>query len=160
MTRIRLIGRVFFAIGLVAFGILQIVYGDFVTRVVPSWPVWLPTRSLWAYLTGAILIAGGAAILLGIIGRSAAVVLAALISLSFVFLHLPRAAAGPFIGGNWTSAGKGLVLCGGCIAVAATFRRQEGDRPSSILDDHLPDAVGRVCLGLFMVLGGRRRSRA
>jgi uncharacterized membrane protein YphA (DoxX/SURF4 family) len=152
LERLRLIGRVFFAIGLVAFGILHLVYGDFVTRVVPSWPAWLPARSLWAYLTGALLIAGGATILLGIKGRLAAMILGALISLSFVILHVPRAAAGAFIGGNWTSAGKGLVLCGGCLAVAATFRHAERGRSSSILDGHLPDVAGRVCLGLFMVI--------
>lgn len=149
----------FFAIGLTAFGILQIVYGDFVTRVVPGWPAWIPGRSLWVYLTGALLIAGGAAILLGIKGRTVAVTLGALIALSFVFLHVPRAAAGAFMGGTWTSAGKGLVLCGGCLAVAATFRRGDRDRFSSTLDPQLSDIAGRVCLGLFMLLGGIQHFR-
>lgn len=157
--RLPLIGRTFFAVGLVAFGVLQVVYGDFVTRVVPGWPAWMPARSLAVYLTGAILISGGAAILLGIKGRSAAIVLGALIFLSFVFLHLPRAAAGPFMGGNWTSAGKGLVLAGGCLAVAGTFRQAGYRRPSPILDGQLPDLAGRVCLGLFMLLAGIQHFR-
>jgi hypothetical protein len=38
MDRMPLVGRTFFAVGLVAFGILHVVYGDFVTRVVPGWP--------------------------------------------------------------------------------------------------------------------------
>jgi uncharacterized membrane protein len=159
MDRLQLTGRILFAAGLLAFGVLHVVYGDFVTRVVPGWPGWMPARSLGVYLTGAVLIAGGAAILLGIKGRSAAIVLGMLILLSFVFLHLPRAAAGAFMGGTWTSAGKGLVLCGGCLAVAATFRQEGRRRPSSILDGHLPDLVGRVCLGLFMILGGIQHFR-
>jgi uncharacterized membrane protein len=159
MERIPLVGRVFFAIGLVAFGILHVVYGDFVTRVVPGWPAWIPARSFWVYLTGATLIAGGAAILFGIEGRRAAIVLGTLMLLSFVFLHVPRAAAGAFMGGNWTSAGKGLALLGGCVAVAATFRREARAQASSILDGELPDLAGRVCLGLFMLLGGIQHFR-
>jgi uncharacterized membrane protein len=159
MDRLPLIGRACFAIGLVAFGILHVVYGDFVTRVVPGWPVGMPARSLAVYLTGAILIAGGVAILLGIKGRAAAIVLGSVVLLSFVFLHLPRAAAGAFMGGTWTSAGKGLVLSGGCLAVAATFSQEGYRRPSSILDSTLPNLVGRVCLGLFMLLGGVQHFR-
>lgn len=154
-----LVGRMFFAIGLVAFGILHVVYGDFVTRVVPGWPAWIPARWFWVYLIGATLISGGAAMLLRIKGRSAAVILGALIFLSFVFLHLPRAAAGAFMGGTWTSAGKGLVLFGGCVAVAATFRREERGQASSVFDGQLPEVVGRVCLGLFMILGGIQHFR-
>jgi uncharacterized membrane protein len=78
MDRISLVGRVFFAIGRVAFGILHVIYRDFVTRVVPGWPAWIPARLLWVYLTGATLIAGGAAILFGI---------------ELVMLHIPRAVA-------------------------------------------------------------------
>jgi uncharacterized membrane protein len=159
MDRIPLVGRVFFAIGLIAFGILHIVYGDFVTRVVPEWPAWIPARSVWVYLTGATLVAGGAAILFGIEGRRAAMILGTLMLVSFVFLHVPRAAAGAFMGGNWTSAGKCLALLGGCVAVAATFRRGEPAQASSILDGDLPDLAGRVCLGLFMILGGIQHFR-
>ena len=111
-------------------------------------------------MTGATLIAGGAAILFKIEGRRAAIILGTLMLLSFVFLHVPRAAAGAFLGGNWTSAGKGLVLCGGCVAVAATFGRGERGRLSSILDGQLPDVVGRVCLELFMLLGGIQHFRS
>ncbi len=49
----------FFAIAMVAFGVQHLVYWEFVTRVVPKLPAWIPWHSFWAYLTGVVLIAAG-----------------------------------------------------------------------------------------------------
>ena len=74
-------GRLLFGISLVAFGALHFAYGDFVTRVVPSWPAWLPPRWFWVAVTGAILTAAGVAVIGAIKPRSALAVLAAVLML-------------------------------------------------------------------------------
>jgi uncharacterized membrane protein YphA (DoxX/SURF4 family) len=117
-NRLISLGRLFFAIGLIAWGIQHFVAGDFVTRVVPSWPNWMPARTIWAYLGGAALLALGAAIVLDVQARAAAVTFAVLALSSFVLLHVPLAAQDMLLGGRWTSAGKALVMCGGALLVA------------------------------------------
>jgi uncharacterized membrane protein len=109
MDRISLVGRVFFAIGRVAFGILHVIYGDFVTRVVPGWPAWIPARLLWVYLTGATLIAGGAAILFGI---------------ELVMLHIPRAVAATDAtrANETTAVFEALAFSGLALLLASPFR--------------------------------------
>jgi len=67
------LGRLFFGIGLVAFGIQQFIYGDFVAGRAPEWPSAIPGRQVWAYFSGVILIAAGAAIISGKKARWAAI---------------------------------------------------------------------------------------
>lgn len=151
-------GRLFFAIGLIAWGIQHLLSGDFVTRVVPSWPAWMPVRTFWAYLVGAGLIAAGVAIILHIEARAAALTFGVFAFLSFVLLHLPLAAKGALWGGSWTMAGKALVMCGGAMCVAVSLDDPVRDGPSRLLASPVVRArlviFGRICLGAFMILGG------
>lgn len=152
------VGRLFFAIGLIAWGLQHLVAGDFVTRVVPSWPAWLPARTMSAYLVGAALIAAGAAIALDVKGRAAALAFGAFAFLSFVLLHVPLAAKDNLLGGRWTGAGKALVMCGGALCIALSLNEGQRDRPSGPWPSaSARDSVilwGRVALGAFMILCG------
>ena len=152
------LGRLFFAVGLVGWGIQHLFAGDFVTRVVPSWPKWMPVRAFWAYLVGAGLIAAGAAIILRIKARAAALAFGVLAFLSFVLLHLPLAARDVLWGGSWTSAGKALVMSGGAMCIAVSLAQAEREIPSRLLASaKVREGLvlyGRLCLGAFMVLCG------
>jgi uncharacterized membrane protein YphA (DoxX/SURF4 family) len=152
------VGRLFFAIGLIAWGIQHLVAGDFVTRVVPSWPAWLPARTMSAYLVGAALIAAGAAIALDVKGRAAALAFSLFALVSFVLLHVPLAAKDSLIGGRWTGAGKALVMCGGASCIALSLSEGQRDDPGGRwASASVRDSVilwGRVSLGAFMILCG------
>lgn len=128
-------GRTFFGLALIAFGILQFVYGDFVPGRAPAWPEVLPGRWIWVGVSGAILIAAGGAIISGWKAREAAIVVGTLILLWALIRHLPLVIANPH-GSVLTKAGKALALCGGAFAVAGYPQ------------------LGRWGLGLFMILGG------
>ncbi len=151
MKQLLPFGRCCFAIAMVAFGLQHLIYGDFVTRVVPSWPAWLPGRTSSAYLIGAALVAAGGAILLQFRTRGAALLLAVLLMLSFVFLGLPLAVGDMPWGGKWTNAGKTLALCGGALAVALSARSAANEAI------RLPDrfiVVARIFFAIFLILGG------
>src|SRR5229473_2015080 len=70
------LGRYLFAWAFVAFGIQHFVYARFAAGLGPPWFL---GRPLWAYLTGVVLVAAGAAIVLGRKARLAASFLAAII---------------------------------------------------------------------------------
>jgi uncharacterized membrane protein YphA (DoxX/SURF4 family) len=152
------LGRLFFAIGLIAWGIQHLVAGDFVTRVVPSWPAWLPARTMSAYLVGAALIAAGGAIALDVKARAAALAFGVFAFVSFLLLHVPLAATDNLLGGRWTGAGKALVMCGGALCIALSLSEGQRDRLSGPwASTSARDSVilwGRVSLGAFMILCG------
>ena len=115
------LGRYFFAIAFVAFGIQHIVYARFAAGLGPPWFL---GRPLWAYLTGAVFIAAGAAIFLGKTARLAATLLGTIIFLFFLLLYIPRITAQLHNPGPWTSGFEVLALCGGAMVLANTLPRQ------------------------------------
>ena len=156
--RLIAIGRWFFGIGLVAWGIQHLVAGDFVTRVVPWWPARIPARSFWAYLIGALLVVAGLAIVFNIKARVAALAFAVFALLSFLALGLPLIISDTLLGGKWTSTGKLLVMCGGAISVAISLVETGRGGPSRLFASSSARAgglyFGRLCLGTFMILAG------
>ena len=140
-------GRRFFGIALIAFGVQHLIYRDFVTRVVLSWPQTIPGPPMAAFVVGAVAIAEGVAILVSWRVREVAIATAALLLLSFVFLSLPRAAADCWWCAQWTSALKTLTLSGGAWLVAATAT-------SSVRVRLLMAGAGRICFAAFLVLCG------
>jgi uncharacterized membrane protein len=141
------IGRWFFALALIAFGVQHFIYREFVTRVVLSWPPTLPGPPLAALAIGTVLIAFGVAILFGWRTREVAGVCGVLLFASFVFLSLPVARADCRWCGQWTSALKTLALCGEAWIVAATVTSSPRIRA-------LMSGAGRVFFAVFLVLCG------
>lgn len=140
------LGRIFFAVSMVAFGIQQLVTGSFV-RLVPPLPEWIPSPSFWAGLVGVVLILIGLA--LGTLrgARAAAAVLGAMLLLSILFLHLPLAFTNPLAGFMWTNPAKALAFLGGIIILAGALPGE--DRRFRTLAP-----LGPLFLAGFMILGG------
>jgi uncharacterized membrane protein YphA (DoxX/SURF4 family) len=112
-------GRIFFSVTMISFGIDHFYYTKTVADLVPSWfgiPVF------WTYLGGVALIGSGIAIVLKIYIKPVSLLLAAMLFCWFVFLHIPRAIADPFInnGNEIVSAFDALVFCGISLMIANT----------------------------------------
>lgn len=153
MSKSIQLGRLFFAVAMLAFGIQQFIIADFVPGLVPL-PAWFPVRWLWAYLIGLALIAAGASILVNQQARRMAALLGLLWLLWVVLLHVPRLIADPRAGGAWTTAFETLAIGGAALVLAAML---PCDRParrdlSRSLTKALP--VGRYLFGLSLPVFG------
>jgi len=158
MNKLTILARFFIAIAMVAFGVQHFIYMDFVTRVFPKLPAWIPAHSFLACVFGAFLIAAGAEIMIGKAARLAAVLLGAVILVSFALLYLPLLLTTPPNGGLWTSAGKALALAGGSFLVAGSFPVKL-DAPLGSLSTVVKALekiapLGRFFLAAFLILGG------
>lgn len=116
------LGRYFFALAVVAFGIQHFVNEKLTIRVGPPW---FPGRPLWAYLTGTALVVTGVAIFLGQTARLASTLLGTLLFLFFLFLHIPRILVNLHDPGPWTSGFEILALCGSALVLAAILQSQQ-----------------------------------
>lgn len=158
MRRLAPVGRLFFALGLIGLGLRHFVLREFVTGRAPAWPEGLPGGVVWAYLTGAVFIAVGIALIARRQARIAAIAAALLIFLWALLRHVPVIAADSFLAPTWTAAGKALTFFGGALAVAGTLppvadRRHEAlaklvNRRSELV------ILGRLCLGVFLLITG------
>jgi uncharacterized membrane protein len=141
------------AVAMIVFGAQHLIYGEFVTRLAPKLPTWVPAPSFFAYLFGACLITAGLAILLEKRGRDAALLLGGVILLSFFVLYLPAVLPNGLNWGIWTNPGKALALAGAAFLVADSFGREgKGMRLARIMEPCIP--LGRFFLGAFFMLCG------
>ena len=117
-------GAVFFSITMITFGIDHFLYAETVAKLVPAW---IPGHIFWTYFAGVALIVAGVGIITRIKLKVVGMLLGTMIFLWFVFLHIPRAIADPFVGkGNEvTSAFEALGFSGIAFVLAYGVRRRE-----------------------------------
>ena len=122
------IGRAFYSIALIVYGIQQFIYGDFRQVQLPAWQSHLPLLPVLAYLTGAALIFVGGAALAGK-GRIPLLITGGIFLFLFLFVHIPFEIFGEENSsthlGLWVSALKELALAGGAFIMASSYTETE-----------------------------------
>jgi uncharacterized membrane protein len=119
------LGRYFFALAFVAFGIQHFVFGRYAAGLGAPW---IPGRTLLAYLFGVIFVAAGAAIIVGKMHDLAATLLASIAFLYFLLLYVPRILGQLHNPGPWTSGFEILALCGCALVLAGSIPGEDNAR--------------------------------
>ena len=106
-----ILGRIFFSIMLIAFGIDHFLYTEFVATLVPGW---IPGPVFWTYFGAVALIGSGVCLFLNFKTNLVGILLGIMLLLWFVILHIPRAIADPYIekGNEITSVFQALAFSG------------------------------------------------
>ena len=151
MERLAAISRIFVAVGMAAFGIHQLVYGNFV-RWIAKLPSWAPMPGVWPYLTGVVFLAGAAAILFRKEARTAALILSWMILAIAILLHPFEIASNPTVADLWGRAGKAFALAGAAALVAASFREERVPSSLRFLESIIP--LAPFFLGIFFCITG------
>lgn len=109
-----------FAVSLLVFGGLHLVYGPFVATLIPAW---IPGHLFWAYFVGIAFMATGVSVLLNKQVFWTTFLLGVMFGLWVLILHGPRVAAAPQIEAEWTSLLVALALSGLGFALAGSTRQ-------------------------------------
>ena len=115
-------GRVLFVIPFLAFGVRHLMYAGGMAGMVP-----IPGGAIWIYVTGAAMILASVAVLTGIQGRLAMLLLTLLLLIYAFSLHLPgMMGSDPAMKmGSTVSFYKDLGLAGAALILAAYFGSKE-----------------------------------
>ncbi|MEP7141582.1 MAG: hypothetical protein ABI707_01870 [Ferruginibacter sp.] len=143
-------GRIIFATGIMALGILCIISKDFIVGRPPvsTWAAAIPGKICWAYISGTLLIIAGLAIIFKIKARLASLIIGVMILVfSFLLRHLYEMS-------DWLNAYKSLALSGGAFIVAASFSKKEGSSSGSFPLNHKLVFTGCIFLSLFLIACG------
>jgi uncharacterized membrane protein len=109
---------VLYGLGLVAFGLSHFFYLDLTAPLVPKW---LPQPMFWAYLTGAIYLATGLALIIGIGARLAAAIVAAQIALITLLVWGPMVLSGDLTPMHWQETVESWSLTAGALVLATSL---------------------------------------
>ena len=139
-------------------GVLCLIAGDlgYVFQPVPRW---MPLRPWLPYVSGAVLLAGGLALLVRQTTRLAALVLTVHFCAWLLLFNLPNTLAKPMVVGNWEGCGlNATVVAGGWLLLISSGRSSTG-RAARLLGDRGTSlarrlyAVGLPLVGLAHFLG-------
>ena len=139
-------------------GVLCLIAGD-LGHVFQPVPLWLPLRPWLPYVSGAVLVAGGLALLVRGTTRLAALALTVQFCAWLLLFNLPNTLAKPVAVSNWEGCGlNATVVAGGWILLVSSSRSPAG-RAARLLGDsgvrfaRRLYAVGLPLVGLAHFLG-------
>lgn len=114
--KIAVIGKCFFAIMLVVFGIDHFLYPDLVKTMVPAW---IPWNLFWTYFTGIALIGSGVAFFLNFRLKLIGLLLGLMLFLWLLLLHIPSSILHSVNNGvDIISSLECLAFCGIAILIS------------------------------------------
>lgn len=139
-------GRVLYAVAIVGFGVVCLVYLDFLNSLQPV-PAWVPGYRFLALLTGAILVIVGIAIGVNVKVKPAALAVAVLFASGIVVLHIPGAFSNPELLRSpfWIRTFESLALVGAALILAGLASHPVRESWSR---------TGRVVFGLSLPVFG------
>lgn len=118
--------RVIFGIGLIAMGILGLVYGDFAMQWQPV-PAGIPWRTGLAYLCAAIELVLGLAFLIPRGARIASRVALVYVALWWLLLKIPGVVQAPRVEASWLGLGEITVILAGAWTLFLLYGHTEHD---------------------------------
>ncbi|HET6995037.1 MAG TPA: hypothetical protein VFI06_08650 [Chitinophagaceae bacterium] len=143
-------GRIVYAVGIIALGVLCFIMKDFIVGRPPaaSWAANIPGKLVWAYVSGSLLILAGLAVIFNVKGGTAALLVGIMIVLfSFILRHLYEMV-------DWINAYKALALAGGSFVVAASFFQKGGSAQGLLASNGKLIFIGCLFFSFFFIISG------
>lgn len=129
---LAVLGRYFFAVAILDFGVENLLHPDF-APVVPlpelTMPAWVPVHIVWAYLAGAIQVACGVAMLLNWRTRLTGWIVGIAFFVLTISIYLPREITHPSIeiSGELDYVAQTLAMSGAALLVAGAQRHKKAE---------------------------------
>jgi uncharacterized membrane protein YphA (DoxX/SURF4 family) len=166
MTHLIKVGRLFFSLGIIAYGIQQVVIEDFRPQILPGFPAWAHEYSIFAIVTGVIMVVVGL-VISGIVKVTEVYRKQICLYLGFYFLALIIVSHIPYLLfvyphklshlGSWGDALKELAFSGGAFVMAGSFSDNlspfnKNNFFESVVEKLIP--IGRIFFCTTIILFG------
>lgn len=156
-------GRIFFAIGIIAYGVQQLVIRDFRPEILPPFPAWAHEHFIFPLITGIALILAGI-IISGLfkvgnnLDKKVCLWLGTYFLALIILCQIPYCLflnpMGPMHLSTWVPSLKGLAYSGGAFVIAGSIGNfvVVNNKPNSILEKLIP--AGRIFFAIMLILYG------
>ena len=146
LEKLIVLGPVFYAAPLAAFGAEHFAIGQPMAGMVPRW---IPWHVFWIYFVGLALIAAALSLAFRRCLRWSALLLAILFLIFVLTMDLPATIAQPANRINWVLLCRESSFAAGALALTGTLLRQESDQISKVLI-----VPARILIGVALLFYG------
>jgi uncharacterized membrane protein len=122
-ARLKRTGQIVLGVCAIVWGGAHFVYMNLTAPLVPKWLP--PSQVFWGYATGVFFVLAGAALITGVQGRLASILLTAMLATFAVLVHTPILIADHKSRFNWSESAINLALIGAAWVVADSFPLRE-----------------------------------
>ena len=121
------VGRFFYSIMLVIFGIEHFLFAEGIKTLVPSW---IPGDLFWTYFAAVALTGAGLAIIFRVKVKLVAILTGIMVFIWFLILHIPRAVVAPVTdnGNELSSVFEALGVSGIAFVIAYGYRKSPASK--------------------------------
>src|SRR4051812_8726141 len=159
-------GRLFYGLGIIAYGLQQLIIKDFRPEILPPFPAWAHRYVVFPFITGVALIFAGIVItdlftIKAVNAKKVCLYVGFYFLLLLILCHIPYTL---IISPNklshlgvWAQALKELAFCGGAFVMAGTFSGNDvADHKKSTLESSLEKLIplGSIFFSTTMILYG------
>src|ERR1700730_1882882 len=127
MPNLSNLGRIFYGIAIAVMGFQTIYYTDFPYMLIPPKHLWMTGLSIFAYISGTLLILAGTSIVFEKKTMPMSLLLGSVLLLIFCLYYIPYeflASSNYMHFGEWENAAKELALSGGAFVIAGGFSKK------------------------------------
>jgi uncharacterized membrane protein len=142
-ARVERAGQRVYGASAAGLGVLCLIAGDLAYVFQPV-PPWMPLRSRLAYVSGAVLVAGGLALLARRTARLAALVLTVHFAAWLLVLNVPNTFTRPDAVNNWEGCGLVMTVVGGGWILLARSGRPPAGRAAPLRGDRGVSLARRI----------------
>ncbi|HVU23557.1 MAG TPA: hypothetical protein VHE13_05475 [Opitutus sp.] len=147
------LAQILYGLGFAGLGVLGLRSGDFALSWQPV-PDGVPARTFLAYVSGTILLAAGAGLLVPRAARRSAIVLTGFVALWLLALQVPRVVHEPGDAGVWLGFGENVLSVTGGWALVVFLTERDGRRGGVFFDSDGGLRVARVLFALALPVIG------
>jgi uncharacterized membrane protein len=123
------LGRWLFALSLIVFGVLHMMYPAFIAALIPQW---IPFHLFWAWATGVAFFLAAVSLILRWQVWLSASLLGLMFLLWVLIVHMPRVHKAPLNGNEWTSEFIALAMSGASFVLAGALSAREEEYPADL----------------------------
>jgi hypothetical protein len=147
------ISRLFFAVGLFAIAIQELINKDFVLVMIPAgFPEWLSNRLIWDWIFSLLLAIACVCIILEIKARPISLIIGVVLLLLVILFQVPGQHT-PMVLAFWVNPLKELTLSGGAFLAAGSLTRENKVPPlENFLEKLIP--AGKYFFAVTMLIFG------
>ena len=151
MERIFRIGRYFFAVAIVAFGVQNVIWVHHDQPTMTIIP-WLPAVPFLIYLVGIAFLAAGICLALNLKARTAAILLGAMFLVFEILIQIPKAIVAPMDLGLRTLVFEVLTMSGSALMLAGILPAHGHELGLSKISDKFLIGLGRYFLAISAIV--------